>query len=90
MSRTARIELRATEAEKKAWADAAGGSRRVSEWLRSLANAATSQAPLIDEPKILTEKVGIGGNGVKLPPKDCPRAHHHRPGVYCGTCGKVN
>ena len=47
MARTGRVEIRVTDAEKAAWAEAAGGSRKVSDWLRSLANReAFKPAPL--------------------------------------------
>jgi hypothetical protein len=90
MTKSQRIEIRVSESEKAAWAQTAGGQRRVSEWLRSLANAAIASEPLVSEPKILAEKVSVSTKHVVVPKKDCPRAHHHRPGVYCGSCGKVN
>jgi hypothetical protein len=42
VQKSERINIRVSEGEKAAWAEAAGGSRRVSEWLRALANAAAA------------------------------------------------
>lgn len=91
MAKSARIEIRVTEGEKAAWAEAAGGPRRVSEWLRAMANtAAFKEEPtpiggkgseiLVPEPKIREEAKATS---------QCPRFMHHRPGTYCGSCQKV-
>ncbi len=69
MTKSKRFELRVSEHEKAAWVEAAGGTARVSAWLRSLANAAAD-------------------GGVMTTP--CPREPHHRPGVYCSSCVRVN
>ena len=111
MQKSAKVEIRVTPAETAAWAEAAGGSRKVSAWLRALANQAAfakkrealpegidppyeAHARALDIPVLdavspgEVGKVSIGKtNGVTL---KCPRAHHHRPGVYCGTCKKIN
>jgi len=87
MTKSQRIEIRVSESEKASWAKAAGGQRRVSEWLRSLAAAAVSTEPLIKEPKIQAEKTPVSTKGLVT---GCARAHHHRPGVYCASCGRVN
>jgi hypothetical protein len=125
MQRSSKVEIRTTDLEKADWQKAAGGARRVSEWLRGLANAEVNRLtrmstdlpvpnekqeteqiiaavakyprpeskPLIVVPTeketvtyetpqhtVVTRPLENGG---------CPRAHHHRPGRYCGTCKKV-
>jgi hypothetical protein len=64
MARTGRVEIRVTDAEKAAWAEAAGGSRRVSEWLRRLANerAFGGVAELADAPASSTGDLGREGS----------------------------
>jgi hypothetical protein len=39
VSKQAKVEIRLSEEEKARWVDAAGGPRKVSAWLRALANA---------------------------------------------------
>lgn len=123
MARTGRVELRVTDAEKAAWAEAAGGSRRVSDWLRSLANreafadkraalpegvdppyeqhARSLEIPVaihagpLDEVKIdLTAPPDAPTTSaavrVKPTAEQCKRWPHHRKGVYCGSCKKIN
>lgn len=41
--RNNRVELRLTELEKKDWAEAAGGVRRLSEWIRAVCNARVAE-----------------------------------------------
>jgi hypothetical protein len=116
-----RIECRVTDLEKADWQKAAGGSRRVSEWLRGLANAecerlrrgedehtlppdapTTSAARIVKPFEAPNAKPLIVADAIErevqvVPPprsgkvasQTCPRAHHHRPGRYCGTCKKV-
>lgn len=40
----AMVTLRVEDAEKALWVEAAGGSRKLSEWLRSLASAALTES----------------------------------------------
>lgn len=113
MQKSNRIECRVTDLEKQDWQKAAGGSRRVSEWLRGLANAECERLRsqsgierIIEEqrtpagriepvpnakPLIVADAISKGltreGGSPRL--DKCPRAHHHRPGRYCGTCKKV-
>lgn len=97
MAKNARVEIRASETEKAAWADAAGGARRVSEWLRALANThalpendLTGPVEALDaaglELGAKRERVSIGKNG---PQPRCLRFMHHRPGTYCASCKKI-
>lgn len=108
LPKSARVEIRVTETEKAAWAEAAGGARRVSEWLRSLANeaafadknregrASSELGPadhrlVVSAPLDATAPTGPKGkvsirNGAK---PVCPRAHFHRAGTYCGSCGTL-
>lgn len=85
--KTASIEFRATPSAKARWQEAAGGPRKLSAWLTDLANEASRL------------EVRPNGGDVQLSPKvveqeasagQCPRWMHHRSGVYCGTCKKVN
>ena len=41
--RNNRVELRLTELEKKDWSEAAGGVRRLSEWIRAVCNARVAE-----------------------------------------------
>jgi hypothetical protein len=103
-----RIECRVTDLEKADWQKAAGGSRRVSEWLRGLANAecerlrrgedehtlppdapTTSAARIVKPFETPNAKPLIVADAIKQATGVCPRAHHHRPGRYCGACKKV-
>lgn len=113
MTKQAKVEIRCSEEEKAAWQAAAGGPRKVSAWLRALANtnadpdhlerivAAGAEAverknrlPLSTTGAILpamkdaveslpTNKLG---EPKKISAYNCPRAHTHRKGTYCGTC----
>lgn len=47
MQKSQRTELRTTELEKADWAWAAGGTRKVSDWLRGLANAECERLRLL-------------------------------------------
>ncbi len=93
-----RVEIRVTEAEKQSWGQAAGGQRKVSEWLRSLANQAahTTLAPPQPVPVVrpaahpLDATSPTGAVGKVTIRAACPRAHFHSPGVYCKSCGKVS
>lgn len=84
MTKSQRIEIRVTAFEKETWAQAAGGPRRVSEWLRALANQAASKPgddaipptpPPADPPAVSSQ---------------CPRWMYHRAGTFCGSCNQVN
>lgn len=97
--RDSKVEIRCTSEEKARWVEAAGGPRKVSDWLRRLADAAAENEPLLHEPLIAatqqalavpeptTGKVSIGKtNGVET---KCPRSHFHRPGTYCASCKRT-
>lgn len=90
------VKLRLTDLEKAEWQKAAGGARKLSDWIRSVCNAAAvSDAVQADDKerveKLVTETVQ--GYPARKPetnePDRCPRWMHHRPGVYCGACKKV-
>lgn len=91
--KTASIEFRATPSAKARWQEAAGGPRKLSAWLTQLADArvaeladaaASSTAAERREGSIPSPSIESGSTG------ECPRWMHHRSGVYCGTCKKVN
>lgn len=98
MTKQAKVEIRCSEEEKAAWQEAAGGPRKVSAWLRALANTNA-------DPDHLERIVAAGAEAVerknrlslsttgatipateKISSRNCPRAHTHRPSTYCGTC----
>lgn len=135
------VKLRLTDLEKKDWIRAAGGSRKLSEWIRFVCNTAAlsggeelgsetgaralavqvspppesavpNEKPLIvsaaiqesvqgeqahRESRSLPATQALGddsssGKRKSAPGGDvetCPRWMHHRPGVYCGSCKKV-
>lgn len=82
MQHSNRINLRLTDFEKQEWAKAAGGTRKLSEWIRATCNAAAVSGALASndvdaveelvalgaEQKRQAAKVSIGGNGVLIPP----------------------
>lgn len=94
------VKLRLTDLEKQDWQTAAGGARRLSEWVRSVCNAACvvphEAASMLDsaaaetvlpnaKPKLVADAIERGAQ----PKAQCDRWMHHRPGVYCGSCKKV-
>lgn len=90
MPKSARVEIRVTDLEKADWAEAAGGVRKVSEWLRALANReATSQRQKIVIPQEEALVTPTGRQKIVPAPPICARAHFHRPGTYCGTCATI-
>lgn len=48
MTKSAKVEVRCQPAEKEAWQEAAG-DKRLSEWLRGLANAALEKESHVDD-----------------------------------------
>lgn len=58
MVKSERMELRCSLEEKDAWARCAGGSRLVSDWLRSLANATVENSKL--------DGLALVGNAIAL------------------------
>lgn len=111
MTKQAKVEVRCTDEEKARWQEAAGGPRRVSAWLRDLANATAERhenpllvveanEPLLHEPVVEATKTALipdpsadalGRGKVREKKRTgCVRSHFHRPGVYCGTCKKIN
>ena len=148
------VRLRLTDLEKADWQKAAGGSRKLSEWIRLVCNAAAEANrvtkagldpdPIFREPvpnakplivaaaiqdSVQGEKTAQAGGDHRVAPgpttrgedqahresrplpdtqapggdsssgartsasgsggETCPRWMHHRPGVYCGACKKV-
>jgi len=99
--KTASIEFRATPSAKARWQEAAGGPRKLSAWLTDLADraAAPGMTDLMISPEAIDEalvKHGLQDSGLAVVVEQeasagqCPRWMHHRSGVYCGTCKKVN
>lgn len=99
--KTDSMRLRVSPAEKQAWGQAAGGSGKISEWLRALANEAAhdnasplrgaDRAPAAEQDASLV--AGEGSKGIpdirRVASKQCPRWMHHRAGTYCSSCGTV-
>lgn len=94
--KSAGMYIRVSPAEKVAWQTAAQG-RGLSTWLRELANRASSQGGESVERPASEAGVTEGsspspGTKVRIVKSGaisiCPRAHFHRPGVYCKSCGK--
>ena len=83
MEKSERINLRVTPDEKKAWELEAGGPRKVSEWLRRLANNEANSD--WHEPSSFQKVKAVTAGSGK--PAQCPRALYHRAGVYCKACG---
>lgn len=98
LAKSSRVEIRVTDLEKADWATKAGGTRRVSDWLRSLANAAPFPGGVVEQVDTPASSTGgpSGREGsspspaIKRKPRaGCARAHFHRPGVYCASCEKL-
>lgn len=76
---TQTVKLRCSDGEKARWVEQAGGSRHLSDWIRRVLNKQS------DLDVVATTPISVA------PVRDsCPRAHFHRPGSYCGTCGKTS
>lgn len=102
MQRSQQMNLRRTELEVSDWAWAAGGKGKVSDWLRSLANAevhrmrTTPQGASVPTANATDEELRIASSPEKIVVPEsvgsaaCPRERHHRKNTYCGSCGKVN
>ena len=60
--RNNRVELRLTELEKKDWSEAAGGTRKLSDWIRAQCNAAAGEQlraadPMVTKPVIVEDAI---------------------------------
>lgn len=118
-TKTELIRVRVSATQKLDFARVAGGSGRVSEWLRSLGDAAVAVSTGAGEPIAMASESSVtmvvdhtAGSGSKgVPPgysepelmapaqqkkirtspaqRTCARERHHRKGVYCASCGKV-
>lgn len=103
MTREAKIEVRCTPEEKAEWDKAAGGQRARSAWARRVLNNAAREGEYLKSVEIKTAEQDASLSGYRVdtvildeartmptPPKgQCSRWMHHRPGVYCASCGKV-
>lgn len=99
MTREAKIEVRCTPEEKAEWDKAAGGQRARSAWARRILNNAARDAK--PGASAAEQDASLSGHRVDmvildeartmptLPKGQCSRWMHHRPGVYCASCGKV-
>jgi hypothetical protein len=99
MTREAKIEVRCTPEEKAEWDKAAGGQRARSAWARRILNTAARDTK--SGASAAEQDASLSGRRVDMvildeartmptPPKgQCSRWMHHRPGVYCASCGKV-
>lgn len=85
-TRNAKIEVRCTSEEKARWVEAAGGPRRVSDWIRSLANAAASSEPLLHEPVVEATKLAFSSGEGLVPNEPIPPA----PSIPPVSIGKTN
>lgn len=72
--RNNRVELRLTELEKKDWSEAAGGTRKLSDWIRAQCNAAARLArdengAVVAKPVIVEDAIrrSIHGESGKAP-----------------------
>lgn len=88
MRRDSRIELRVSSEEKLMLLEAAGGQRELSKFIRDAALAKAQGDEYSGEMKLVDNRPPVPQ--VKIATVTaCPRQHHHRTGVYCGSCGKV-
>lgn len=100
----AKVEIRCEFDEKASWVEAAGGSRKLSAWAREVLNRAASNVEQASVPLPAQVDAGStngrsagpdpasGGSTpspAAIPAGQCPRWFHHKPGVYCGTCKKI-
>ena len=93
------LHLRLSTHEKVLWVEAAGGSRRLSQWVRERCNAAVSEAEGSGSNARVREAseggpVDLAQDGVSpsvsVTAANCPAAAmSHKPGTECPSCKTV-
>lgn len=93
------VRLRLTTMEREAWSRAAGGKGKLSDWIRATCNASALTEGEPDGPRpIVVEGTDSSAVSAETPVDravarfvdyQCARWQHHRKGVYCGSCKRV-
>lgn len=90
------VTLRVSAEEKAAWIEKAGGSRKLSAWMRERLNRAAEVLPSVEVvrlPREVLEQVGVSIAPVSPSAAErrggqCPSFGHGIPGKQCGLCGE--
>jgi len=85
--RSERVALRVSLVEKELWVQAAGGSRRLSDWIRERLNSAVTERDSAEVGDAPAEPVVVA----PLPPRSvtaetCPAKDNHTAGQKCLRC----
>lgn len=96
--RTERVALRVSLVEKELWVRAAGGSRRLSDWIRDRLNAAVTGEVDVGDRRLGGDGQSLGVESTvvaanvagELPSPvtaaTCPAKENHHPGRKCLKC----